>query len=82
MLSSAQIPIVNVISQHVEDAAVLRNTRTHLVSGPHVKLLQLGRLDERLAAHLDGIAVAGDFGAKLAAAALALPNVGRCLLPR
>ena len=76
MLSSARIPIANVVSQHVEDAAVLRNTRTHLVSGPHVKLLQLGRLDERLAAHLDGIAVAGDFGAKLAAAALALPNVG------
>ena len=76
MLSSARISIANVISQHVEDAAVLRNTRTHLVSGPHVKLLHLGRLDERLAAHLDGISVAGDFGAKLAEAALESPNVG------
>ncbi len=76
MLRSARIPIANVVSQHVEDAAMLRNTRTHLVSGPHVKLFQLGRLDDRLAAQLDGVAVAGDFGAKLAAAALALPNVG------
>ena len=76
MLSSARIPIANVVSQHVEDAAVLRNTRTHLVSGPHVKLLQLGRLDERLAAHLDGIAVASALGTKLAQAELALPSVG------
>ena len=69
-------PIPVVISQHVEDAAALRSTRTHLVSAPHVKLLQLGRLDERLTAHLDGIAVAGDCGAQLAATALELPGTG------
>ncbi len=76
MTIAARTPEKNVVSQHVGDAAVLRDARTHLVPGPHVKLLHLGRLDERLAAHLDGIAVAGVFGAKLAQAALALPNVG------
>ena len=67
-------PIPTVVFQHVEDAAALRSTRSHLVSAPHVKLLHLGRLDERLAAHLDGVAVAGDFGAQLAERALESPG--------
>jgi uncharacterized protein (TIGR02270 family) len=41
-----------------------------------VNLLHLSRWDERLAAHLDGIAVARDFGARLAGAALESPGVG------
>lgn len=73
---SARKPVANVVAQHVEDSAVLRSTRSVLVSGPHIKLLQLARLDERLAAHLDGVAVAGDFGIQLALAALELPSVG------
>src|SRR5262245_22855593 len=73
----ARSPIPTVVSQHVEDAAAIFGTRTHLVSAPHVKLLHLGRLDERLAAHLDGVAVAGDFGAQLAAAALQSPGTGQ-----
>lgn len=63
-----------VIRQHAEDAAVLRNARTHLVRAPHVKLHQLARLDERLAGHLDGLAVAGEHGARIAAAALEAPG--------
>ena len=46
------------------------------MSAPHVKLLHLGRLDERLAAHLDGVALAGDFGTRLADAALESPGTG------
>ena len=76
MQSIARSPIPVVVSQHVEDAAALRSTRTHLVSAPHVKLLHLGRLDERLAAHLDGVAVAGDFGARLADTALESSGIG------
>lgn len=76
MQSITQPPIPDVVSQHVEDAAALRSARTHLVSAPHVKLLSLGRLDERLAAHLDGIAVAGEFGTRMADAALESPGVG------
>jgi uncharacterized protein (TIGR02270 family) len=74
--SVARPPIRGVVSQHVEDAATLRSQRTHLVSAPHVGLLHLGRLDERLAAHLDGIAMAGEFGSKLCEDALANPGVG------
>jgi len=70
-------PIPTVVSQHVEDAAAIRSTRTHLVSAPHVKLLHLGRWDERLAAHLGGVAVAGDFGAQQAAVALESPGTGQ-----
>ncbi len=69
-------PIPIVVQQHAEDAAMLRNTRSYLVSAPHVKLHQLRRLDDRLAAHLDGLAVAGEYGSKLAAAALERPGRG------
>ncbi len=64
------------VQQHAEEVAVLRNTRSALVSGPHVRLHQLGRLDDRLAAHLDGLAVAGDYGTKMAVAALERPGRG------
>ena len=77
MQNIARSPIPAVVSQHVEDAAALCNTRAHLVSAPHVKLLHLGRLDERLAAHLDGVEVAGDFGTKLADSALDSPGIGQ-----
>jgi uncharacterized protein (TIGR02270 family) len=61
--------------QHVEEAAHLRHVRSVLVRAPHVRLLQLGRIDERIAAHLDGVAVAGAYGTGLAQEALA--NVGK-----
>jgi uncharacterized protein (TIGR02270 family) len=76
MAIAIRAPIPVVIQQHTEDVAVLRNTRTFLASAPHVKLHQLGRLDDRLAAHLDGLAVAGEYGSKLAAAALERPGRG------
>jgi len=44
----------------------LRLVRTVLVRAPHVGLLRLGRFDERIAAHLDGVAVSGAFGMTLA----------------
>jgi uncharacterized protein (TIGR02270 family) len=69
-------PIPVVVQQHVEAAVALRNTRDFLVSAPHVKLHQLRRLDDRLAAHLDGLAVAGEYGSRLAAASLASPGPG------
>jgi uncharacterized protein (TIGR02270 family) len=70
----ALIPVV--VQQHAEDVAMLRNTRTVLVSAPHVKLHLLRRLDDRLAAHLDGLAVAGECGSTLAASALESPGRG------
>jgi uncharacterized protein (TIGR02270 family) len=76
MMIANRSPIHVAVQQHAEDAAVLRNTRTFLVTAPHVKLHQLGRLDDRLAAHLDGLAVAGEYGSKLAATALESPGRG------
>lgn len=69
-------PIAAVVSQHVEEAAHLRHVRSVLVRAPHVKLHQLGRLDERIAAHLDGIAVAGDYGMQLCTRSLSSPATG------
>jgi uncharacterized protein (TIGR02270 family) len=71
-----RIPVSYVIAQHVSEVVSLRNTRTFLVCAPSARLHQLGRLDERLAANLDGLFVAGDFGRSLCMAALELPSRG------
>ena len=76
MSIAIRAPIPVVVHQHAEDTATLRNTRTFLVSAPHVKLHLLRRLDDRLAAHLDGLAVASEYGSNLAAAALDRPGRG------
>ena len=76
MHASSPAPIPLVVQQHVEDAAILRTTRTVLVRAPHVKLHHLRRLDDRLSAHLDGVAVAGEFGRRLAESALENAGVG------
>lgn len=67
-------PVRVVVAQHAEDAVLLRNTRTHLVRAPHVRLHQLARLDERMAGHLDGLAVAGEVGARMATEAMERPG--------
>jgi uncharacterized protein (TIGR02270 family) len=69
-------PIGAVVLQHVEEAAHLRHVRSALVRAPHVRLIHLGRLDERLAAHLDGVGVAGEYGVGLAHRALERPGRG------
>ena len=63
-------PIPVLVLQHLEDATALRSTRSVLVRAPRIKLHLLRRLDDRLAAHLDGLAVAGNFARGLSAAAL------------
>jgi uncharacterized protein (TIGR02270 family) len=69
-------PILVLIQQHAEDVAVLRSARNFLVSAPQVKRHQLRRLDDRLAAHLDGLAIAGEYGSKLAGTELTPPGRG------
>jgi uncharacterized protein (TIGR02270 family) len=64
------------VRQHVEDAAHLRRLRTRLLRSPTINLRQLTRWDERLAAHLDGIAVAGSVGTRLTLAGLERVDVG------
>jgi uncharacterized protein (TIGR02270 family) len=69
-------PIPVVVQQHAEESAMLRHVRSVLVRAPHVRLHQLRRLDDRIAAHLDGLVVAGDYGASLCLAALERPGAG------
>ena len=76
MQALARPPIPVVVMQHAQESAFLRHVRSVLVRAPHVKLHQLQRLDERIAAHLDGLAVAGRFGAECCAEALVNPGAG------
>jgi uncharacterized protein (TIGR02270 family) len=76
MLATSRPHILPVVQQHAEESAVLRNVRSVLVAAPHIKLWHLRRLDDRIAAHLDGLAVAGEFGWTLCEAALENPGVG------
>ncbi len=69
-------PIPVIVQQHAEECATLRHVRSVLVRAPHVRLHQLRRLDERIAAHLDGLVVAGDYGASLCMAGLERPGAG------
>jgi uncharacterized protein (TIGR02270 family) len=75
-LSRGRSALNSIVSQHLEDGAVLRSTRSLLIRSPHIKLDRLDRLDERLAAHLDGLLIAGDEGARMAQAELERPSVG------
>lgn len=73
-------PVMVVVDQHVEEVVHLRNVRAMLVRAPHVRRLHLGRLDERLAAHLDGVAEAGDCGAAATRRVLERPGRGELFL--
>lgn len=63
-----------VTRQQAEEAAHLRLVRSRLVRAPHVRL---GHLDERIAAHLDGVAVAGPSGVRQVHQVLERPGVGQ-----
>jgi uncharacterized protein (TIGR02270 family) len=56
-------PIVSaILLQHVEDAVMLHANRTFLTTAPQGALRYLRRFDDRLVAHLDGIAISGKYG--------------------
>lgn len=75
-MSAAAGPVMVVVQQHAEEVAALRHVRSVLVRAPHVALHRLARLDERLAAHLDGLHVAGEPGLACLRQALSMPTVG------
>ena len=62
--------ILEIISQHVEEAAFLWLLRSNAISQPHYALKDLTKLDDRVEAHLDGLRVAGEPGWELCRAAL------------
>jgi hypothetical protein len=63
------IPLV--VFQHSQDAADLHAIRTRLVASGSSRLHHLQRFDERLAAHIDGLIVAGSAAVEFCDAALA-----------
>jgi uncharacterized protein (TIGR02270 family) len=68
--------IPDVVRQHSEDAAFAYDLRTSLIAAPHVRLRRLADFDERVAAHLDGLRVAGEHAWQFCDAALEKPTVG------
>lgn len=69
-------PIVAVVAQHLDVATHLHGTRQVLLDAPHARLHQIARLDERLLAHLDGLAIAGEAGLRASDTALVAPFGG------
>jgi uncharacterized protein (TIGR02270 family) len=66
----------SIVTQHFEEAAFRHAVRYALTGGPSATLPDLARWDERLAAHLDGLAVAGEDAWPLCLAALNRPSPG------
>lgn len=62
--------IQTVMSEHLDEASFLWLQRSNAVHAPNYDPAQFADLDERLAAHIDGLRTAGDAGWKLAEAAL------------
>src|SRR5262245_46760907 len=76
--ASLQRPVVDVvISQHVDDLAILWNTRQSLATSGHVALRHLARIDSRIAAHLDGCLVAQDAGVQKLSQGFSDPDPSR-----
>jgi uncharacterized protein (TIGR02270 family) len=71
-----QAPVTSVLAQHVEDASFIWSARHLLASAGNARLLNLRRFDDRLDAHLDGLAVAGELAIPLLDAALETPSAG------
>ncbi|MFK0689362.1 hypothetical protein ACFX5Q_14305 [Mesorhizobium sp. IMUNJ 23033] len=65
----ATIPAI--IEQHVEDAAFLWHRRAREIDGPVMGAFDIGRIDQRLDANLDGLFAAGQAAWDLAAARFA-----------
>jgi uncharacterized protein (TIGR02270 family) len=65
-----------VVLQHADDAIALAGSRPRLLASPNVRLLHLTRADHRLAAHLDGLAVAGAAAWPICESALESPGPG------
>jgi uncharacterized protein (TIGR02270 family) len=74
------LPLLGVVQHHVDEAITLRRTRSTVLISPRTTLDALARFDERIAAHLDGVSVAGAHAWELCEAALKPPSVGAAFL--
>jgi uncharacterized protein (TIGR02270 family) len=75
--AASRVDVIRVVlEQHAEDAAMLHTQRTVLVGAPHARLRHVRRFDDRLEAHLDGLAVAGERAIPFVYGELERPSVG------
>ncbi len=68
--------IASMVEQHAEEAGFLILLHDHAVHGTHYDLDDLGRLDERIDAHLDGLRIAGPAGLQVLLAQLGPDAIG------
>lgn len=68
--------LVDVVAQHAEECAFLWSQRSALRAAPDVHLRFFSEHDERLSAHLEGLALAGEAGVRECDTNLATPNPG------
>ena len=68
--------IPHIVRQHAEDAATVYGLRRSRTAAPHATLDHLSHLDERLAAHLDGVFVGAEESWPACEAALGAPSAG------
>ena len=66
-----------VVEQHAEELATLWATRNGLAANGYIRLRQLARFDERIAAHEDGCVIASDAALEVLTAELANVSAGR-----
>ena len=59
-------PLIDIVTEHAEEAAFLWCLRGLLASAPHVGLAALEEADLRVDAHLDGVRTAGEAGWEIA----------------
>ena len=76
MANPASLVIPHIIEQHVEEAGFLWRQRSNAVNEPHYDLNDLVKLDDRVAAHLDGIVVAGEYAVGVCDATLENAGLG------
>ncbi|SCZ22962.1 MULTISPECIES: TIGR02270 family protein [unclassified Pseudomonas] len=70
------VPISSMIEQHAEEACFLILLHDHAVRAPHYDLDDLGKLDERIDAHLDGLRIAGSMSLEILLTQLGPHTVG------
>jgi len=68
------LPVV--LDLHLEEAAFLAILRDYALRAPHYDLDDLGKLEERIDAHLDGLRIAGPTGLEMLLAQLGPDAVG------
>lgn len=67
---------LRIVRQHAEESAHLWSVRDRLLRAAHITLRDLRAHDDRISAHLDGIAAAGEAGWRLCQELLENPGAG------